>query len=547
MGLFDALNALRDANIAKHKASVAMSNARIKNIESASALADIIRSQIEGQPGTPGKMEFPNQKNIPAVSESTDLMSGNIKTNPSLAPVMTGATPAIPGKSMGDPLLDALVPNMIRSGNIKNIIPIVEHLNDPKRQFMKQVFSDSNVNMRPGQPAQPVAGPEAPVDPSAPLGMSMFAGIIQKAANGDPEALAMASKMKALGFDMAPFIERMQKANEPIKRQVYDSTTGLAYEYMATRQGGGKEIPGTRNLIKPEEVTWKSEALPGGGTQDVAYRGRTRLELNPPASPLAPQGTNATAPLSSPVREGPVLKVAPFNASFPPGTDTTPFINKLVAAGSGDGIITKLPETEMPITSEQIGNWFNQSFQNPPIGTTPKQAEKLGFKAHTANGSQIMGKTKQAIGIINQLEDLSKELFPESGLMNRLKGGAVAGYNLVTQDNPNYAIYSKLSQSVLGPLIRQLGEAGALSDGDVQRAFNIMGKLYPLPDSKTVALNSWQEIRKIVLKGTKFVEGSDIQTEQNRPSLGLGKSKVTSGKVIKITRDAKGNLVETVQ
>jgi hypothetical protein len=549
MGLLDLITSKIAADVAHHKASAAERQAKIRSLETLSAVADLLQTQIQGTPGTPGKMEFPNQENVPAVSESTDLFNGSIRPNPSLAPVMVGGTPGTPGQTLGNPLLDAIVPTLIRSGDLGNTIKVVEHLTDPMRKMKEGIISGLNgqVNMQPGASAQPSGQSVMPPEGTAQPPLDMFAGIIQGAANGDPAALSTATKLKVLGFDLAPFIERMQKSDEPIKRQIYDPTTGQTYEAMYKKHGA-IEIPRTRNLIKPDEVQWVDEALPGGGTQKVPYRGRTRLELLPTASPLPPQGANAQGGVSSPVQNAPGSNLPPFQASFPPGTDVGPVINKIVSAASGKGgVITKYPETEMPIPSEQIGNWFNQKFENPPIGTSPAEAERMGFKSHTANGANIMGKTKQAVGIINQLEGLSKELFPESGLFNRVGAGAKAGYNLVTQDNPNYAIYSKLSQSVLGPLIRQLGEAGALSDGDVQRAFNIMGKLFPFPDSKTVALQSWQEIRKIVLQGTKFVEGASIKEEQGRPSLLLGKdgnaSAGNSGQVIKWTRDASGKLV----
>lgn len=143
-----------------------------------------------------------------------------------------------------------------------------------------------------------------------------------------------------------------------------------------------------------------------------------------------------------------------------------------------------------------------------PIGTTFREARQAGAQVMSGDEQKKSAQADAALGILNELELLA--LGPdgvfsnvEPGFVNR--AGAAAQFVLddLTQDDPKSSQYSDLSKSTLAPLVKLMGETGALATEDVNRALGLLPKIFPLPDTGDVAVDKMRIVREIIERGVR--------------------------------------------
>ena len=82
---------------------------------------------------------------------------------------------------------------------------------------------------------------------------------------------------------------------------------------------------------------------------------------------------------------------------------------------------------------------------------------------------------------------------------NRTKSGVSFAIDRAQQSNPDLNAYEAFGQGTLAPLIRAIGEKGALAEGDIQRGINLIpktgNKLGDLPDTSVVARQKMKQLR----------------------------------------------------
>jgi len=86
------------------------------------------------------------------------------------------------------------------------------------------------------------------------------------------------------------------------------------------------------------------------------------------------------------------------------------------------------------------------------------------------------------------------------------------GSLLGTEASVRRSVFSDTSLGAIGGLVRSMGEAGSLSDGDVTRALALIPQLGATPDTEHEARAKLAELRKIISRGVER-SGSQRATE----------------------------------
>lgn len=213
-------------------------------------------------------------------------------------------------------------------------------------------------------------------------------------------------------------------------------------------------------------------------------------------------------------------KINTVRANLPPGAPDLTAEEIVAMAGGAAGTTINVGETSVmdePIPIPQLANLRDPETGEPPeIGTTPRQAADAGFVASTAQERAAEVKTESGLAVIDELEtiafgELDEEtgersgggLFADSdpGIVNRAVAAANAGFDLVTQNDPGATRFNDLAQGALSPIVKSLGEAGALAEGDVERASRLIPRLFPLKDTTEVAQGKFDALRRLLNRG----------------------------------------------
>lgn len=175
-----------------------------------------------------------------------------------------------------------------------------------------------------------------------------------------------------------------------------------------------------------------------------------------------------------------------------------------------------------PIPIAQLDTVRLPDGTTPPIGTTFAQARDMGAKVLSAEDQKRTLQADQALGILNQIEELAvgadgvfKEVQP--GLANRVAAALGFGLDMLEQKDPRASQYADMSQAVLAPFIKFLGETGSLAQGDVQRALGLLPRIFPLPDTGEVAKEKIGELREIITRGVTKMNSVTRQSNEVPP------------------------------
>lgn len=171
-------------------------------------------------------------------------------------------------------------------------------------------------------------------------------------------------------------------------------------------------------------------------------------------------------------------------------------------------------EGEKPLSASDLLKYRLPDGSLPPGGATQSEVTAMGGVLMTDQQQKALEAAKQYGPVLDQLERLALGeggIFSdiEPGVSNRFQAGVDLFIGSLTRENPNIALYDDLVNSTLSPLIKQLGEAGALAEGDVARAQGLLPKMrgeFLLPDTREEAISKFNTVREILARGARNAE-----------------------------------------
>jgi len=164
---------------------------------------------------------------------------------------------------------------------------------------------------------------------------------------------------------------------------------------------------------------------------------------------------------------------------------------------------TKRQPEDEPITPSQLSSFVNNQGEPPPPGTTLRQAREGGYIPVAVNKQNLQASAQGANAVLDRLNELSNRIFTAGpGVTDRLLLAGQRGWEYASQSNPDVALFESLKRGTLAPIIRSMGEKGTLAEGDVKRAIDLLPKMFPVPDSREVALTKLSQIRNILSEAT---------------------------------------------
>lgn len=191
----------------------------------------------------------------------------------------------------------------------------------------------------------------------------------------------------------------------------------------------------------------------------------------------------------------------------------------------------KLDELDKPLSPTDLARLRTPDGQSFPYGTTGRQAAAVGSKSlsdteltrqvNTSNALNTLGEIKQlALGKNGAFVDNGGSPLTNNALA-RLANGISNGIGafLGTDASIRRNVFNTTSQGAISSLVRSMGEAGSLSDGDVNRALSLIPVLGVKPDTEATAKAKFDELQKIISRGASDLTAS---AGQNAPADPLG-------------------------
>jgi hypothetical protein len=176
-------------------------------------------------------------------------------------------------------------------------------------------------------------------------------------------------------------------------------------------------------------------------------------------------------------------------------------------------------ELDKPLSPTDLGRVRRPDGSAFPLGTTFREAQEGHAGVFSADDLKRKQSVDSALGLLNDLKKLQGDI-DESGvipgvgsnMLARLANGVgnAIGAVVGTEASDARAVFRDLSRGTIAPLVRTLGDAGALSDGDVERALALLpdnGGL--LPDSTRLAGAKLDELEQIFRRAAAGLSTAD--------------------------------------
>ncbi len=111
----------------------------------------------------------------------------------------------------------------------------------------------------------------------------------------------------------------------------------------------------------------------------------------------------------------------------------------------------------------------------------------------SAGQSQAVNKLSSAENLVDKYDQMLQQIGMQSGPVARLTGlGKSLGAKIGIA--PNVRAYEGLRQGAVASIVRALGEAGSLSDTDIQRAIALVPSIYDSREEASLKLNTLKSI-----------------------------------------------------
>lgn len=152
----------------------------------------------------------------------------------------------------------------------------------------------------------------------------------------------------------------------------------------------------------------------------------------------------------------------------PGGRETTSFVDPSQPPG---GLITAPSEEDRFIKEANIPLWIHpDTLTSPPVGATPKQAQKQGYKRVTTGTITAVMDFRKVKTLVGNIERLAQKVFPKTeSLLGRAIGGFKRSEGARLQTNTDAALLKSMIDGTQAALVRMF-EKGTLTDKDISRA-----------------------------------------------------------------------------
>lgn len=191
-------------------------------------------------------------------------------------------------------------------------------------------------------------------------------------------------------------------------------------------------------------------------------------------------------------------------------------------------------EADKPLSATDLAR-VRQADGSPfPFGTTAAEAQAAGARVFSEAELKQERDVSSALNTLSTLEEMAvgpDGVFKDEGgsvltnnVLSRLGSGIVNGLGslLGTDASIRRSVFNDTSMGAIGSLVRSMGEAGSLSDGDVARALSLIPQLGSTPDTEAKAKANLAELRKIISRGVDKFGGNAASS--GRVDLGGGVS-----------------------
>lgn len=418
MGLFDLLSSKMSSDIARHKATKAIADAQISEIEKRSALADTLQQMIDGQSE---RQSMDTSK--PSVSDQMSQMPQYTPGAgiPQFQPNIT-TTPAVPGQSTGNKLIDMLIPSLVRGGHVGDAAKYIETLDDPKKQMLKQMIQGKNI------PA--LTGGGGNINPNFLTGGSneMFEQTtFHKIADPNNPGQTIWASVGKHGTKLTPTGDVADIAKPEMQ--------------IITNRDGSTTIR-RFNPYTGEEVSGKQPSL--------------KIRKN--------QSETKTYDFT-------VNKDGTIN-NIPPGTRMEDVVEGLQAYMAADrrGIEKTPPIAETRIPVQDLKNWKNpQTGKSPTVPMSPNELTTAGFVQYEPLAAGDGAIFPLAVNSISELDNVQKWLMPKGKLNKKnwmkLQGNVGEGVGM----------RGKLTQAMWAQLRKETGAAVTKGEAEAKVQEYILG------------------------------------------------------------------------
>lgn len=160
-----------------------------------------------------------------------------------------------------------------------------------------------------------------------------------------------------------------------------------------------------------------------------------------------------------------------------------------------------------PLKANELLHYIDKDGNHPSPGTTLSDVIKKGYKLASTQEVNMLLAGRGAESTVNQLDKYVESIWGKEGedkitegMRRRTLAGASLAIDRAQQSNPDLNAYEAFGQGTLAPLIRAIGEKGALAEGDIQRGINLIpktgNKIGELPDTSVVARQKMKQLRE---------------------------------------------------
>lgn len=249
------------------------------------------------------------------------------------------------------------------------------------------------------------------------------------------------------------------------------------------------------NMFKLQETHPAVQIEGEGGRKTLIYPRKYNLGPTPP-----PMGGGMPAPPQ--LGGGPQQQAPPMPRPQMGGIQTMPGVE------------------QQPLGSAEKDNWVKidpvkGTIIRPDYSklTTPSQLAANGFSYASKEQQAAVGEFAGVENILAKIEQLMGQSIPkEESTLERIPGAAGRKVSEWLQTDEQIVQLVSLMEGTLAPMIRSMGEKGALANEDVARALGMMPKI---TDRGSVA---WGKLRNIqeIIDGSKKAKLGDLAKEAKK-------------------------------
>jgi hypothetical protein len=206
----------------------------------------------------------------------------------------------------------------------------------------------------------------------------------------------------------------------------------------------------------------------------------------------------------------------------------------LTIAGAGQMFEATENEQDKPLSTTDLARIRQPDGSAFPPGTTAREAQEAGAKFYSESELEQRRKISTALNTLDTLETMAvgdDGVFVDNGgslltnnVLSRLGNGIANGMGslLGTEQSVRREIFNDTARGSISSLVRSMGEAGSLSDGDVARALALIPELGGTPDTEAKARAKLSELRKIISQGIERLGDSRADSREGPVEIGGG-------------------------